>query len=124
MRRLIPNFLTGAYKVTRMSAGYYKDGRYVPGDTETLTIRGSLQPIGGREIKLLEEGERVKDHFFFYSNEPLSIIDTKALGRSDVMEINGETYKVIDVEGWQNQPGFGGHTLPHYKTRLYREPQT
>jgi len=122
-RSPIPNFTTGNYQVTRRTQGAFDRGRYVPGSPETLTIKGSLQPIGGRDIKQLQEGERIADHFTFYSDVAPSIIDTKTLGDADVITIDGETYRVVSVQGWGDQAGFRGIDLPHFKTILKREPQ-
>ena len=120
---LISRFLSGQYTVTRSKSGSYVKGRYVEGPKETILMKGSLQPISGAEVKMLEEGERVRDHFTFYSYEPLSIIGTKNLAQADRMTINDVKYRVVTVEAWQNSGGFGGVDLPHYKTILFREPQ-
>jgi hypothetical protein len=123
-RGLINSFLTGSYLVTRSTAGTFVKGRYVPGSTETVTIKGSLQPLRGKEIKMIAEGERIQDHFTFYSDKPLVIINTKTFADADKVAINGDTYRVVGVESWQSQAGFSSKVdLPHYKSILKREPQ-
>ena len=119
----IGHFLNGEYEVTRSTGGYYKDGYYVENEPETITIIGSLQPLNPREDKMPEEGERLKQMFKFYSTEPLLTLNTKSLAESDVVTINGDTFKVVAVEKWSNEFGFGGVDFPHYKTLLQREPQ-
>lgn len=116
-------FLTGTYTLTRSTSGSYEKGRYIHGPKETLTIRGSLQPIGGRDIKHLQENERIKDHFNFYSDQPLVIVDSHSLAQADEIQIDNEIYRVVSVEAWQNQPGFDGACLPHFKSIIKREPQ-
>ena len=115
--------MTGSYNITRMNAGSYVDGRYVPGTTETLSLKGSMQPIGGRDIEMVEEGERITDYYTFWSLERLSLANTVSLGRADVITINNETYKVVGTRIWINNTGFSGMKLPHYQTTLKREPQ-
>jgi hypothetical protein len=113
---LIGRFLTGEYAVSRSGPGFYKDGQYQPGDRETLTMRGSLQPSSARELKLPSEGGRLKQYWKFFTDQPLLTIGTKDLSSADVVEVNGETYKVMSVEIWQ------GVRLPYYLSILYREP--
>ena len=116
----IPNFLSGNYTITRSKAGAFVRGRYQQGPTETLMISGSLQPIGSRDIKMLDEGERIQDHYFFFSDQALTINNDKSFQDSDVVIINGETYRVVGVEEWSQQAGFTGIDLPHFRTLLKR----
>ena len=117
---LIDNFLTGTYSVSRSLPGSYVKGIWQSGGSSTVTVKGSLQPMSMREIKLAgEEGERLTDMFKFYSDTDLSLIDQGTLTPADVITINGETYKVIGIEKWQGT--LVG--LPHYKHMLKREPQ-
>ena len=110
------DLLTGTYTVKRAGAGYYRKGTYVPGAQETVELTGSLQPTNARELKLQSEGGRLRQYFKFYTDEPLLTINTKELAMADVVEINGETYKVMSAEPW------AGTDIPHYKSILYREP--
>jgi hypothetical protein len=114
---LIDRFLTGMYSVTRLSAGGYEAGHYVPGKPETVQMRGSLQPTSARELKLPSEGGRLMQYFKFYSDAPLLTINTKTLAKADVVTINGDTFKVWSTEPWL------GVDIPYFKAILYREPQ-
>lgn len=114
---LIDRFMTGEYTVKRATPGTYLKGRYQAGDPETITVRGSLQPTNARELKLPEEGARLKQYFKFYSDAPVLTIDTRNLSRADVVEINGETFKVWSVESW------AGTKLPYFMSILYREAE-
>lgn len=116
---LIERFLTGTYQVTRSTGGTYVNGFYQAGRTQTITMMGSLQPTNARELKLPEEGNRLKQLWKFYSDQPLLNNNTVSLGNSDIVLINGDTYKVMSVEIWQ-----GVHVdLPYYKSILSREPE-
>lgn len=116
---LIGQFLTGTYTVERQRPGFYKNGEFQAGKAESVTVRGSLQPLGMREIKMLPEGDRVKDLLKFYSDTALTIIDPRLSRGADRVIIDGERYKVISTEKWAG-PAVG---LPHFKSILSREPQ-
>ena len=96
---LIDSFVTGTYTVSRSGEGYYREGIWQPGAVETLEVKGSLQPLTAREIKVaVPEGERLKQTYKFYSDKPLNVIGTQKLKTSDKVEINGETFKVIGFD--------------------------
>lgn len=115
---LVERFLTGTYEVTRSKNGSYEMGRYVPGADETIQMNGSLQPTNARELKIPEEGARLKQFWKFYTDKAVLTIGTKSLSKADVIKVNGETYKVWSVEIWQ-----GTVDLPYFMSILYREPQ-
>ena len=114
---LIQRFLTGTYEVKRRGPGSYVDGFYQNGDLETVQMQGSLQPTNARELKLTEEGARLKQYFKMYSDQPLLTIGARALSKADVVVINGDTFKVMSVETW------AGVDLPYYMAIIYREPE-
>lgn len=119
---LVERFLTNVYQVQRMGKGSYPasaKGEYVPGTVETITIRGSLQPTNARELKLPEEGNRLRQYWALYSDAPLFTDSPRTLAKSDVVTIDGDTYRVMSVETWK---GFAVD-LPHFKSILYREPE-
>lgn len=116
---LIDRFLSTTYTITRNGPSEYKGGFYVPGIQQTITMEGSLQPTNARELKMPEEGNRLKQYWKFYSDQPLLTNDTKSLANSDIVQIDGDTYKVMSSEKWQGI----GFDLPYYKAILYREPE-
>lgn len=122
-RSLLSKFITGDYTVRRFGEGFYDRGIYQKGEEETISMKGSLQPVTAREIKQSTDGERLTYDFKFYSFEPLLTINTTTLNQSDKVVINDETFRVMGFEEWSNQVGFGGVDLPHFKTKLLREPQ-
>jgi hypothetical protein len=113
---LVQKFLTGTYRVSRQGPGFYREGFYVPGASQDIEIQGSLQPLSGREIKLVEEGDRLKALFKFYSDAPVLVDDPRRLAGSDRVVIDGETYKVLSIERWLG-------SLSYFKSVLAREPQ-
>lgn len=114
---LIDHFMTGEYDVTRSSKGTYVRGQYQPGPVETIRVSGSLQPLSPREIKFPEEGNRLKQYFRFYTDAPIVVTDTKTLADSDRIQINGESYRVVSTEIWQNTD------LDYFKSIVGREPE-
>jgi hypothetical protein len=114
---LIGHFLTGRYVVQRTSKGTYNRGRYYPGPIETVHVRGSLQPSSARELKLPEEGNRIKQYWKFYSNEKLVVDSNATLAEGDIVTINSETYRAMAVTRWEHVD------LPYYMTALWREPE-
>ena len=114
---IIERFLSGTYAVRRSTGGQYVEGVYQPGPIEELHVRGSLQPLSPRELKLVQEGARLKQFWKFFTDVPIGVVGTRTLAQSDVITINGDTYKVYSVEIWQ---GFG---MSYYKSILWREPE-
>jgi len=116
---LVDSFFTNTYMVERSGPGSYENGFYVAGAKETIKVRGSMQPLNARELKLVEEGSRLKQYFKFYSDQPITTINTKTLNRADVITVDGDTYKVFSVESWHGTRV----DLPYFKSIIYREPQ-
>ncbi len=116
---LIDRFMTDTYSVTRNTSGTYDKGFYVPGPKECIQVEGSMQPTNARELKLPEEGNRLKQYWKFYTDKPILTNNTRTLANSDIVVVNGDTYKVMSVEPWQGL----GVDLPHYLSILYREPE-
>lgn len=114
---LIPHFATGTYQVTRKGQGTYQDGFYIAGADETISMRGSLQPTTARELKIQEEGNRLRQYFNFFTDSPLVVTDTKTLSDSDRVTIDCDTFKVMSTEPWR------GVDLPYYLSVLCREPE-
>ena len=116
---LIDHFITNVYTVTRNGPGSYQGGLYTHGPSETVLIRGSLQPNHSRSLKQPEEGDRIHQTYDFYSDQPLLTDSTKTLASSDRVIVDGENYRVMDSERW-----IGFHIdLPYFRSTLVREPE-
>lgn len=100
---------TATYTVQRAAAGDYVDGRYVPGDNDELTVEASVQPISGRELQRLEEGERERITHKAYS--------TAELMNGDVIEVDGDAFEVERVEKVRA-------IIPHFKAYLVRRKES
>lgn len=87
-----------SYSVSRPVDPTYIDGRAVPGDPLALTIAASIQPAGGRDLLLLEEGSRVKSSIVILTPDVVQALD--------VVTWSGEGYQVEHVEPWTDVGGF------------------
>jgi hypothetical protein len=114
---LIGRFLTGEYKVIRSGPGTYEKGRYVPGRKEEIMVWGSMQPTSARELKLQDEGNRLKQFWKFYTDEPVLVNSMKTLADSDHVIINGDSYRAMSLTQWQ------GTDLDYFMTILWRDPE-
>lgn len=113
---IVQRFFTDTLVVKRPKSGKYVKGRYVPGPLEEVTIRGSRQPTNARELKLPEEGNRLRQYWKFYTDAPLTTGNTRSVSPPDQVTINGESYRVMSVEAWNN------FDLEYFKSILYRDP--
>jgi len=93
MTLLIGRFLTGRYKVIRTKNGEYVRGRYVPGQMETIHVAGSMQPTTARELKLPDEGNRLRQYYRFFSDQPVLVNSMATLSQGDKVIINGDEYE-------------------------------
>lgn len=94
---VIASFNTGTYAVTRSAAAAaYTAGRYGAPSTSTLQVPACVQPIDGRDLQKLSEGERVREPKTIYSAVELK----NTPGAADVISIDGDSYEVIKVQRW------------------------
>lgn len=93
-------------EVTRRGPGQWLDGHYEPGQLETITIDCNVQPLNGREVEQLPEGEREKEQKWVWTQTGLVI--------GDVVCYKGEKYEVQRVEDWTI------FCISHYKARMTR----
>ena len=97
--------------------GVYVDGVWTgSGGEERFSIRGSLQPISGRELQLLPEGERTREQFKLYTKaELLTSRDSAAAPtKADMVEHRGRLLKVMAEIPWTDHRA----GVPHRKYRL------
>lgn len=100
-----------AYTVTRRAAGAYASGIWADGSTSTFSITAHVQPVTGRDLKTLPEGQRAEDSRIVYTTTELRA----TAGGPDSISIGGEAYEVTRVETWS---GLGG---THYRAIVHRQ---
>lgn len=110
---VISRFKTGTYTVTRTAAGTRTLGRYTPGAPSTFSIVASIQPVTGRDLQTLPEGQRAEETRVVYTTTELRT--RTATVEPDTLSIDSETWAVTKVERWQ---AFGG---THYRAMVARQ---
>lgn len=98
---VLTSFKTGTYSVTRSSAaGTYTAGRLVAPATSVISVDACVQPIDGRDLQKLPEGERVREPKTIYSVDELKTRGSNGGNAADVITIDGDLYEVIKVQRW------------------------
>jgi hypothetical protein len=93
----------------RRLTGQYVDGKWIDNAPSEFTIKGSLQPLNGIELRLLPENRREVASYRIYTDTELF---TGAKGSSqspDRAVLSDGQYEVVRVEPWQNG------LVSHYK---------
>ena len=90
---------SGTYTVTRSNPGTYgTDGRLSLGSTSTFTITASVQPLNGRDLLRLPDGERTTERLKVYT--PTQLFTQGAGQAPDVITVAGINYQVETAEVW------------------------
>lgn len=92
------------------------DGRYVPGAPSAASIAASVQPLSGKEVETLPEGERRRDWLKLYTHSELRPVDqhSGAAGTAaDRVIIDGAIYEVRRVARQRS-------IIPHYRAFVVR----
>lgn len=112
----ITAFLTpgSPYTVTRKAAGAYSTGYYAPGATTTFAIAASVQPVTGRDLRSLPEGQHAEESRVIYTATELRTRTPTT--EPDVITIDGDPWEVTRVERWE----FGTDTT-HYRAYASRQ---
>jgi hypothetical protein len=92
-------FSSGTYTVTRRAAETDDThGRRVAGATSTLSIVASIQPMSGRDLQGLPEGQRSDENVTIYTT---TFLTTRSpTNAPDLVTFGGEPYEVFRVETW------------------------
>lgn len=79
--------------------GRWERGSFVVDDSQTLTAVGIIQPASPEDLQLFPEGERRRGTLAIYTQTILHITEDPAI--SDEITWQGESYKVVRVDRWQ-----------------------
>lgn len=96
--------------VKRKGFGIYDNGiwiQYSP-DTE-FTIKASVQPLSGSDLRLLPENRREEEILKIYTSTELVGSNKGQPFNPDIVIINGKPYEVFNGFNWQNG------IINHYK---------
>lgn len=84
---------THTLTISRGAPSYASNGRLVPAPVlPTVTVRASVQPLTGRDLAVLPEGYR--------ESEPIAVFTRYRLQNGDTFQLDGEAFKVMNVERW------------------------
>lgn len=91
----------GGVAVTRLRAavGAYANGYWQAGTSVTDAITCSVQPMTGRDLQVLPEGQRADEVQVFYSNSELRTREPQQWD-ADTLLFAGVTWRVIRVKTW------------------------
>lgn len=79
-------------KVCRPGKVIYVRGRPTDGKMEEFIIEASIQPLTGKEVLQLEEGDRRRQHLYVFTKFQLE--------RNDIVIRDGKNYETQEIEDW------------------------
>jgi hypothetical protein len=103
-----------SYTVTRAGAGAITTGRYVPAATTTATMIAVIQPVTGRLLESLPEGQSADETRVCFTEYALRT--RTPAGAADLVTFQSEQWAVYQVEMWEGLSG-----SPHYRAMLSRQ---
>lgn len=105
--------------VIRQAPGERVNGVFVPGNECRLAVTGSIQPLTGRELMLLPEGERAREQRKLYVQPPFELRTVIADGETmpDQVVYRGQRWEVHADTSYDQPTGFGSG-LEHSRYRL------
>lgn len=84
--------------ITRTPNGSRVNGRWQPAVSSTIAIRAGIEPVTGRELKDMPEGQRGDEVIRIYS--AVALRTRTPDGDPDVITYRGEPWTVTRVEVW------------------------
>ena len=79
-------------KVERKSGTQWIDGKLSPGQTSAFSIRANVQPLDGRQLLLVPEGDRTKEQYWLYTATEVRL--------GDQVVRCGVNFQIQQVENW------------------------
>lgn len=81
--------------VTRVGRVVYIDGKPKHMNEITFECVCNVQPLNGRDLLLVPEGDRHREQYYVYSQQ-----STRAMEVNDTMDFRGAKYQAQGVENW------------------------
>lgn len=113
-------FDTGAYTVTRTASAATVDdaGHTIPPATTTIPgVIGSVQPVSGRDLRDLKEGQRADDLRWFFTETPLYTTDQNH-EHQDFVDIPDEVSPSVIYRYRVTNVAWFGVISGHYRAKL------
>lgn len=112
---VIGRYSTGSYAVARAAQGARVNGVYVPATPTTINIDASIQPVTGRVLRDLPEGQNADESVVIFTTTQL--LTRTPSSDPDVITIGGEPYRITRVDT------FGVISGGHYRAFAERVVQ-
>lgn len=91
----------GPVTVTRFTPGARANGVYTPGVPDIIPdVFISIQPLSGRELLSLPEGDRTRNWMKGYSAIQLFTADQSEAKKADLVEFQGKQFEVRESQPW------------------------
>lgn len=92
------------FSVRRSRGGSYVNGVWTEDDTgpAILQVLASEQPVNGKDIERIPEGDRVREVRKLYAAQELRPHNERTGAEADVITIRGQEFQVSTVERWQS----------------------
>lgn len=95
---MIPLLGAATYTITRYATGGYTNGLPNQGASSSLTIRASVQPMGGDELQRAGEGLRATHGIKVYAGREVILRTVEAAGpQADRITYDGRVYQIQRV---------------------------
>lgn len=83
--------------VVRKGAVTYVEGKPVVNQESAFTITCNVQPLNGKDLLLVPEGDRIKEQYFVWSR---NYKDFQNLTQNDIVTRRNVKYQVQSAEDW------------------------
>lgn len=112
--------LLGFVPVTiRTRTAAWTDGVYTQSAPTTSTVQGSIQPVTGRDLEQMPEGELRTGRWKLYTQSALQLTDPTVPQSTTEVSVEGRWLRAVALSRWT----LPGSLLNHYKYILLEPGQ-
>jgi len=104
---------------TRTRTAFWVDGVYTQSAATTATIQGSVQPVTGRDIEQMPEGEIREGKWKLYTQTALQFTDPSTPQSEAEVLVEGRWLRAVQINRWT----LPGSAINHYKYILLEPGQ-
>ena len=90
------------FVITR-TPGVFGAGGWIPGTPQIIQAYGVVSVASAKDLDAVPEGDRVKGSMVFHSTNPMFVTNGLAGATSDVLNWNGDQYRVYNVGDYSNR---------------------
>lgn len=92
-------------------------GVWIKDQPETLTFYGSVQPLSGFDLSVLDTGSQDKGQVWIYTTAELFFRQEGSSQAADILEYHGQDWEVMPPKPYDNE------LLPHNQYRAELRPK-